>query len=92
MLAALSADRPRWGAGAGPKVAAGPTPKPLGARGVLNARGGQGAYGEEPEIVDGLRGVFSDAGVVVVTHYQGLSVAEVTELRRGMRRSVRASG
>jgi large subunit ribosomal protein L10 len=37
------------------------------------------------EIVDSLRGVFSDAGVVVVTHYQGLSVAEVTELRRGMR-------
>jgi large subunit ribosomal protein L10 len=37
------------------------------------------------EIVDSLRGVFSDAGVVVVTHYQGMSVAEVTELRRGMR-------
>jgi len=36
------------------------------------------------EIVDGLRGVFSDAGVVVVTHYQGMSVAKVTELRRGM--------
>ncbi len=40
---------------------------------------------KKTEIVDGLRGVFSDAGVVVVTHYQGLSVAEVTELRRGMR-------
>ena len=39
---------------------------------------------KKTEIVDGLRGVFSDAGVVVVTHYQGLSVAEVTELRRGM--------
>lgn len=37
------------------------------------------------EIVDDLRGVFSDAGVIVVTHYQGLSVAEVTDLRRGMR-------
>ena len=37
------------------------------------------------DIVDSLRGVFSDAGVIVVTHYQGLSVAEVTELRRGMR-------
>ena len=36
------------------------------------------------EIVDSLRGVFSDAGVIVVTHYQGLSVAEVTDLRRGM--------
>ena len=31
------------------------------------------------EIVDGLRGVFSDAGVVVVAHYKGLSVAEVSE-------------
>ena len=37
------------------------------------------------EIVDGLRGVFSDAGVVVVAHYKGLSVAEVSDLRRGMR-------
>jgi large subunit ribosomal protein L10 len=37
------------------------------------------------EIVDGLRGVFSDAGVVVVAHYKGLTVAEVSELRRGMR-------
>jgi large subunit ribosomal protein L10 len=40
---------------------------------------------KKSEIVDSLRGVFSDAGVVVVTHYQGMSVAEVTELRRGMR-------
>lgn len=40
---------------------------------------------KKTEIVEGLRGLFSDAGVVVVTHYQGLSVAEVTELRRGMR-------
>jgi large subunit ribosomal protein L10 len=37
------------------------------------------------EIVDGLKGVFSDAGAVVVTHYKGLTVAEVGELRRGMR-------
>jgi large subunit ribosomal protein L10 len=37
------------------------------------------------EIVDSLRGAFGDAGVVVVTHYKGLSVAEVGELRRGMR-------
>ncbi len=40
---------------------------------------------KKTEIVDSLRGVFADAGVIVVTHYQGLSVAEVTELRRGMR-------
>jgi large subunit ribosomal protein L10 len=37
------------------------------------------------EIVDSLRGVFSGAGVVVVAHYKGLSVADVGELRRGMR-------
>ncbi|MEZ5933919.1 MAG: 50S ribosomal protein L10 [Alphaproteobacteria bacterium] len=40
---------------------------------------------EKLEIVDSLHGVFADAGVVVVTHFQGLSVAEVTELRRGMK-------
>lgn len=40
---------------------------------------------EKFEIVDSLRGVFADAGVVVVTHFQGLSVAEVTALRAGMR-------
>lgn len=40
---------------------------------------------EKLQIVDSLHGVFADAGVVVVTHFQGLSVAEVTELRRGMR-------
>jgi large subunit ribosomal protein L10 len=37
------------------------------------------------EIVDSLRGAFDGAGVVVVAHYKGLSVAEVGELRRGMR-------
>ena len=34
------------------------------------------------EIVDSLRGAFGGAGVVVVAHYKGLSVAEVGELRR----------
>jgi large subunit ribosomal protein L10 len=37
------------------------------------------------EIVGSLRAAFNDAGVVVVTHFQGMSVAEVTELRREMR-------
>jgi len=40
---------------------------------------------EKLEIVESLRGVFAEAGVVVVTHFQGMSVADVTELRRGMR-------
>lgn len=37
------------------------------------------------EAVESLRGVFSGAAAVVVTHYQGLSVAEITDLRRQMR-------
>lgn len=40
---------------------------------------------EKLEIVESLRGVFANAGVVVVTHFQGMSVADVTDLRRGMR-------
>lgn len=40
---------------------------------------------DKTAIVDDLRGVFSQAGAVVVTHYKGLSVAEVTQLRRQMR-------
>jgi len=37
------------------------------------------------EIVDVLHGAFSDAGIVVVTHHNGLTVAEATALRRAMR-------
>ncbi len=40
---------------------------------------------EKAEIVDDLRGIFSDAGVVVVTHYMGLNVAELQQLRVQMR-------
>lgn len=40
---------------------------------------------EKYDIVDELRDVFDQAGAVVVTHYQGLTVAQMTELRRGMR-------
>lgn len=40
---------------------------------------------EKNEIVDDLRGVFRDAGVVVVTHYMGLKVAELEQLRVQMR-------
>ena len=36
-------------------------------------------------VVDDLRGVFGGAGSVVVTHYKGLTVAEMTALRRSMR-------
>jgi large subunit ribosomal protein L10 len=37
------------------------------------------------EIVEDLRGVFNEANAVVVTHYKGLTVAEISELRRQMR-------
>jgi large subunit ribosomal protein L10 len=37
------------------------------------------------EIVEDLRGVFSQANAVVVSHYKGLTVAEISELRRNMR-------
>ena len=37
------------------------------------------------EIVEDLRGVFGAAGMVVVTHNNGLTVGEATELRRSMR-------
>lgn len=40
---------------------------------------------EKDEVVESLRGVFTGAGVVVITHYKGLSVAEITALRRQMR-------
>lgn len=39
---------------------------------------------EKVSVVDGLKRVFEDTGVVVVTHYQGLSVPQVTDLRRQM--------
>lgn len=39
---------------------------------------------QKVEAVEALNGVFSSAGVVVVTHYTGLSVAEMTELRGQM--------
>jgi large subunit ribosomal protein L10 len=40
---------------------------------------------EKAGVIDGLNAVFQDTGVVVVTHYQGLTVAEITELRGRMR-------
>lgn len=40
---------------------------------------------QKTEIIDDLRGIFADAGVVVVTRFGNLSVAEATELRGQMR-------
>ncbi len=40
---------------------------------------------EKTRIVDELGTIFKDAEVVVVTHYMGMTVAEVTDLRRQMR-------
>lgn len=40
---------------------------------------------EKQELVTSLHKVFSDAAAVVVVHYDGLSVSEITELRSQMR-------
>ncbi len=40
---------------------------------------------QKSKMVDVLEGMFDDAGVVVVTHYAGLTVAEMTQLRTGLR-------
>jgi len=42
---------------------------------------------EKAQVIDDLHGVFASAGVVVVTHYAGLSVPEITELRGQVRRA-----
>ena len=36
--------------------------------------------------IETLKGVFADAGAVVVTHYMGLTVAEMTDLRGRLRK------
>jgi large subunit ribosomal protein L10 len=41
---------------------------------------------QKAESIETLKGVFTDAGAVVVTHYLGLTVAEMTELRGRLRK------
>lgn len=41
---------------------------------------------EKQESIETLKGVFNDAGAVVVTHYMGLTVAEMTDLRGRLRK------
>ncbi|HWA64091.1 MAG TPA: 50S ribosomal protein L10 [Caulobacteraceae bacterium] len=41
---------------------------------------------QKAESIETLKGVFADAGAVVVTHYLGLSVAEMTDLRLRLRK------
>lgn len=40
---------------------------------------------EKAQSIETLKGVFADAGAVVVTHYMGLTVAEMTDLRGRLR-------
>ncbi len=40
---------------------------------------------QKAEAIEDLKGVFADAGAVVVTHYLGLTVAEMTDLRGRLR-------
>ena len=46
---------------------------------------------EKREFVASLGAVFADTSMVVVTHNKGLTVAEVTDLRRRMRAAGRPS-
>jgi large subunit ribosomal protein L10 len=41
---------------------------------------------QKAETIEALKGVFADSGAVVVTHYMGLTVAEMTELRARLRK------
>src|SRR3982750_4910060 len=41
---------------------------------------------QKAESIETLKGVFAGAGAVVVTHYLGLTVAEVTDLRGRLRK------
>src|SRR5437016_13083273 len=41
---------------------------------------------QKAESIETLKGVFEGAGAVVVTHYLGLSVAEMTDLRTRLRK------
>jgi large subunit ribosomal protein L10 len=41
---------------------------------------------QKAESIETLKGVFADSGAVVVTHYLGLTVAEMTELRSRLRK------
>jgi large subunit ribosomal protein L10 len=42
---------------------------------------------QKAETVESLKGVFAGAGVVVVGHYAGLTVAELTVLRSRLRQA-----
>jgi large subunit ribosomal protein L10 len=41
---------------------------------------------QKQESIEALKGVFAEAGAVVVTHYMGLSVAEMSDLREKLRK------
>ncbi len=41
---------------------------------------------EKAQSIEALKSVFADAGAVVVTHYMGLTVAEMTDLRGRLRK------
>jgi len=41
---------------------------------------------QKQESIEALKSVFNDAGAVVVTHYMGLTVAEMTDLRLRLRK------
>jgi large subunit ribosomal protein L10 len=42
---------------------------------------------QKAEVVESLKGLFGEAGTVVVAHYSGMTVAEMSELRARMRKA-----
>lgn len=42
---------------------------------------------EKAQVIDDLHGIFASTAIVVVTHYKGLSVPEITDLRGAVRRA-----
>jgi len=42
---------------------------------------------QKAEAVEGLKGLFNDAGAVVVAHYKGMTVAQMGELRSRLRKA-----
>ena len=51
----------------------------------LNCRRPEVDLAQKRELVAEMNGVFSDAASIVVTHYSGLTVAEINDLRGQMR-------
>jgi large subunit ribosomal protein L10 len=52
---------------------------------AVGQKGAKVDKAEKAEVVEELKGVFSDAGSLVVAHYTGMTVAQMSDLRSRMR-------